>query len=390
MPHLRATFAIIALALFTANVVAGDRPRAREAGVPFDGGIGALNAITDVPGVEVGQVTLIEGTGALVPGKGPVRTGVTAIFPKGKAYPGLVHAGTFVANGTGEMTGRALIDEIGEFSGPVVLTGSGSVGLARDAVQAWYARKTGGDPESTFLYTLPVVAETFDGSLNDTFGQHVKREHVFAALDAARSGPVAEGSVGGGTGMVTHGYKAGIGTSSRRVSLGGATYTVGVLVQANYGSRDQLTIAGVPVGRLLSARAEPPKVKEGSIIVVVATDAPLLPHQLRRMALRATHGMARVGGMSGTTSGDIFLAFSTVRPDETPDQLQQMKFIDSFSLNPILAATVLATEEAIVNSLFAATSMRGINDRLVEGLPIDQVLPLLEQAARLGPASSSR
>jgi L-aminopeptidase/D-esterase-like protein len=213
MDHLRAATAILALALFTAHADAGDRPRAREAGVPFAGETGALNAITDVPGVEVGQVTLIEGAGALVPGHGPVRTGVTAIFPKGKAYPGLVHAGTFVANGTGEMTGRALIDEIGEFSGPVVLTGSGSVGLARDSVQAWYAQKTGGDPESTFLYTLPVVAETFDGGLNDTFGQHVKREHVFAALDVARPGPVAEGSVGGGTGMVTHGFKAGIGTS---------------------------------------------------------------------------------------------------------------------------------------------------------------------------------
>jgi L-aminopeptidase/D-esterase-like protein len=383
-----ATAILLALALFGAEVTAADRPRAREAGVPFDGETGPLNAITDVPGVEVGQVTLIEGEGKLVPGRGPVRTGVTAVFPKGKAYPGFVYAGTFVANGTGEMTGRALIDELGEFSGPVVLTGSGSVGLARDAVQAWYARKTGGDPDSTFLYTLPVVAETFDGGLNDTFGQHVKRQHVFEALESAGPGPVAEGSVGGGTGMVTHGYKAGIGTSSREVKVGGATYTVGVLVQANYGGRDQLTIAGVPVGRLLAQRAEPPKAKEGSIIVIVATDAPLLPHQLRRLALRATHGMARVGGMSGTTSGDIFLAFSTVRPLETPDALQQMSFIDSFSLNPLLAATVLATEESIVNSLFAATSMRGINDRLVEGLPVREVLPLLGKAGRLQRATS--
>jgi D-aminopeptidase len=384
-PPRAATAIFLALVLFTAHAVAVDRPRAREAGVPFEGETGPLNAITDVPGVEVGQVTLIEGAGALVPGKGPVRTGVTAVFPKGKAYPGLVYAGTFVANGTGEMTGRALIDEIGEFSGPVVLTGSGSVGLARDAVQAWYARKTGGDPESTFLYTLPVVAETFDGGLNDTFGQHVTRDHVFAALDTAVPGPVAEGSVGGGTGMVTHGYKAGIGTSSRRVKVGGAMYTVGTLVQANYGGRDQLTIAGVPVGRMLAQLAEPRRAKEGSIIVVVATDAPLLPHQLRRLALRATHGMARVGGMSGTTSGDIFLAFCTVRPEETPDALQQMKFVDSFTLNPLLAATVLATEEAIVNSLFAATNMRGIDDRLVEGLPVDEVLRLLEKAGRLQP-----
>lgn len=385
-----ATAMFLALTLFAAQAVATDRPRARDAGVPFEGETGPLNAVTDVPGVEVGQVTLIEGAGALVPGKGPVRTGVTVLFPKGKSYPGLVHAGTFVANGTGEMTGRALIDEVGEFSGPVVLTGSGSVGLARDAVQAWYAQKTGGDPESTFLYTLPVVAETFDGGLNDTFGQHVTREHVFAALEAASTGPVAEGSVGGGTGMVTHGYKAGIGTSSRRVSMGAASYTVGVLVQSNYGGRDQLTIAGVPVGRLLTQRAEPPRAKEGSIIVVVATDAPLLPHQLRRMALRATHGMARVGGMSGTTSGDIFLAFSTVRPDATPDGLQQIKYVDSFALNPLLAATVLATEEAIVNSLFAATSMQGINDRRVEGLPVQDVLALLGKAGRLQPRQLGR
>jgi len=333
--------------------------------------------------VEVGQVTLISGEGARVPGQGPVRTGVTAIFPKTKSYPGLVYAGTFVANGTGEMTGRALIDEVGEFSGPVVLTGSGSVGVARDAVQAWYAKKTGGDPEATFLYTLPVVAETFDGSLNDVFGQHVTAAHVFQALDSATSGPVEEGSVGGGTGMVAHGFKAGIGTSSRRVTVQGTTYTVGVLVQANHGGRDQLTIAGVPVGKRLAASAETPKAKEGSIIVVVATDAPLLPHQLRRIALRATHGMARVGGMSGTTSGDIFLAFSTVRPVASTGGLLRMEYLDSFALNPLFSATVLATEEAIVNALFAGRTMAGINGHVVEGLPVDKVLVLLRDAGQL-------
>jgi L-aminopeptidase/D-esterase-like protein len=298
----------------------GAAPRAREAGVPFEGDPGPLDAITDVAGVEVGQVTLVSGDGPLIVGKGPIRTGVTAIFPKGRAYPGFVYGGTFVANGTGEMTGRALIDELGEFTGPIVLTGSGSVGVAHDTVQSWYARHTGGDPEETFAYTLPIVAETFDGQLNDTFGQHVKPEDVFQALDNARGGPVEEGSVGGGTGMVAFGFKAGIGSASRLVSLAGKTYAVGVLVQANFGGRDQLIIAGVPVGRrlVISPPAAAPK-KEGSIIIVVATDAPLLPNQLRRVALRATHGPARVGGMSGTTSGDIFVAFSTVRPEKAED-----------------------------------------------------------------------
>jgi D-aminopeptidase len=282
------------------------------------------------------------------------------------------------------MTGRALIDEIGEFSGPVALTGSGSVGVVRDAVQAWYARQTGGDPERTFLYTLPVVAETFDGRLNDTFGQHVKAEQVFRTLDAARAGPVDEGSVGGGTGMVAYGFKAGIGTASRRVALGAHTYMVGVLVQANFGARDQLLIAGVPVGRELTAEAaNSTPAKEGSIIVVIATDAPLLPNQLRRLALRATHGVARVGGMSGTTSGDLFLAFSTVRPDKLDDVVLQARYIDSFALNPLLAATVLATEEAIVNSLFAGRTMRGINGHVAEGLPIERVLALLRAAGRI-------
>jgi len=376
---------LLCLVLATAAVAtAAAGPRARDAGVPFDGDPGPLDAITDVAGVEVGQVTLISGDGALVVGKGPVRTGVTAIFPKGKAYPGFVYGGTFVANGTGEMTGRALIDELGEFTGPIVLTGSGSVGVARDAVQAWYAKHTGGDPEETFPYTLPVVAETFDGQLNDTFGQHVRPEHVFQALDGARTGAVEEGSVGGGTGMVAHGFKAGIGTASRRVKVAGQMYTVGVLVQANYGGRDQLTIAGVQVGRALAAPpVTPPPVKEGSIIIVVATDAPLLPHQLRRLALRATHGMARVGGMSGTTSGDIFIAFTTARPEKADGAVLQARYVDSLALNPLLAGTVLATEEAIVNSLFAGRTMKGINSAVVEGLPVERVRSILRGAGRL-------
>jgi L-aminopeptidase/D-esterase-like protein len=375
-----------ALSLATASVAG---VRARDAGVPFEGRPGPLNAITDVAGVEVGQVTLIEGEGALHVGSGPTRTGLTAIFPKGRGYMGFVSAGTFVANGMGEMTGRALIDEIGEFTGPVVLTGTGSVGIAHDTVQAWYARKTGGDPEGTFIFALPVVAETFDGRLNDTFGQHLTPEHVAKALDTAQGGPVEEGGVGGGTGMVAYGFKGGIGTASQQVAMAGHIYTLGVLVQANYGARDQLTIAGVPVGRQLAAPAgaippaSAPAKKEGSIIVVIATDAPLLPAQLRRLALRATHGVARVGGLSGTTSGDMFVAFSTARPQKVDEVVLQTQYIDSFALNPLLAAAAFGTEEAIVNALFAGRTMRGINGTVVEGLPVDAVRSLLRAAGRL-------
>lgn len=375
----------MAASLATASI-AGER--ARQAGVPFEGRPGPLDAITDVAGVEVGQVTLIEGDGPLHVGKGPIRTGLTAIFPKGKEYMGFVSAGTFVANGTGEMTGRALIDEIGEFSGPIVLTGTGSVGIAHDTVQAWYARKTGGTPESTFIFALPVVAETFDGRLNDTFGQHLSAADIVKALDSAQGGPVEEGGVGGGTGMVAYGFKGGIGTSSRQVVVAGHTYRLGVLVQANYGARDQLIIAGIPVGRRLPAPAAAtspaaPAKKEGSIIVVIATDAPLLPQELRRLALRATHGVARVGGLSGTTSGDMFVAFSTARPDKIDQVVLQTRYIDSFALNPLLAAAAFGTEEAIVNALFAGRTMRGINGTVIEGLPVDSVLSLLRAAGRL-------
>jgi len=249
---------------------------------------------------------------------------------------------------------------------------------------------------------LPVVAETFDGRLNDTFGQHVKPEHVIRALDGARGGAVEEGSVGGGTGMVAFGFKAGIGTSSRRLVIGGRTYTVGVLVQANFGAHDQLIIAGVPIGRQLTSTsptsapaadsaasplaidsASTAPAKEGSIVVIVATDAPLLPSQMRRVALRATHGMARVGGMSGATSGDLFLAFTTARPEKLDEALVQTRYIDSFALNPLFSSTVFATEEAIVNSLFAGRTMRGINGHEVEGLPVERVRSLLRASGRL-------
>jgi L-aminopeptidase/D-esterase-like protein len=358
-------------------------PRARDLGVPFPGRPGACNAITDVAGVEVGHHTLIAGDGKLVVGQGPVRTGVTAIFPRGRQGAGFVQAGAFVANGTGELTGRGLVEELGVFSGPVMLTGTGSIGLVRDSVIAWYRKQLDGDAERLYLHVLPVVGETYDGFLNDTFGQHLRQEHVFAALESARGGPVEEGSVGGGTGMMSFAFKSGIGTASRVLpaELGG--YTVGVLVQANFGGRRQLVIAGVPIGTEITDQMPVRgRVKDGSIIAVIATDAPLLPHQLRRMALRATHGMARTGGMSGTTSGDIFLAFSTVVPQAAGPGHLTAKFVDSLEMNPLLEAAVLATEEAIVNSLVVNTGMTGADGNSVAALPHDRLRALLAQYGR--------
>jgi D-aminopeptidase len=359
-------------------------PRARDLGVPFAGMPGACNAITDVAGVEVGHHTLIQGDGELVVGKGPVRTGVTAIFPAGRGDEGFVQAGVFVANGTGELTGRALIEELGLFSGPVMLTGTGSVGIVRDSVLAWYRQRLGGDPARLFPHILPVVGETYDGFLNDSFGQHIRAEHVFAALDGARGGRVGEGSVGGGTGMMAFAFKGGIGTASRKLpqDLGG--YTVGVLVQSNFGGRSQLTIAGVPVGAEITDHMPTRgRAKDGSIIAVIATDAPLLPHQLRRLALRATHGMARTGGMSGTTSGDIFLAFSTVKPQGAEPGHLSTRFVDSLEMNPLFEAAVLATEEAIINSLVTNSSMTGADGNAVPALPHERLRALLQKYSRL-------
>src|SRR5687768_12918063 len=301
---------LAALALIaTLAALPQPKPRARDLGVPFEGVPGSLNAITDVAGVEVGVVTLIEGDGALVVGKGPVRTGVTAILPRGKRSNDPVMAGWFSMNGNGEMTGTTWIRESGFLEGPVMITNTHSVGTVRDASIAWSV-KNGLTHQP---WSLPVVAETWDGALSDINGFHVKPEHVFQALDGAKTGPVAEGSVGGGTGMICYQFKCGTGTASRRVGAQPGGYTVGVLVQANHGSRSELRIAGVPVGAELSMRpaggGEPPEM--GSIIIVVATDAPLLPHQLERLARRATMGLARTGATSGNGSGDIFLAFST-------------------------------------------------------------------------------
>lgn len=349
---------------------AADRPRARDLGVPFFGTPGPLNAITDVAGVEVGFATLVEGDGALAVGKGPVRTGVTAILPRGRKSPGSVFGAYAVGNGNGEMTGTIWVEESGLVTTPVLITNTHSVGVVRDAVVDWLVRK--GATEE--LWGLPIVAETWDGYLNDLNGFHVKPEHAFAALDGAKAGPVAEGNVGGGTGMHSFEFKGGTGTSSRRVRVRGVgDFTVGVLVQSNFGRRWQLQVAGVPVGREWPEdapfTAESGRPNElGSIIVVVATDAPLLPTQLKRIAARSAMGIARTGGTAGNGSGDIFLAFSTANAAAASADrgLQDLKFLPNDQLDGFFEATVLAVEEAIVNAMVAAETMTGIDgNRLV-------------------------
>ena len=358
------------------------KPRARDLGIPFDGIPGRLNAITDVAGVEVGQVTLISGDGKLVVGKGPVRTGVTAVIPRGRESKDQVFGAWFTLNGNGEMTGTTWVEESGFLEGPIMITNTHSVGTVRDAVIAWQMKKQG----ATFQpWSLPIVAETWDGWLNDINGFHVKPEHVAQSLDQARSGPVEEGSTGGGTGMIVHGFKGGTGTSSRTFDAGGSRYTVGVLVQANYGSRESLTIAGVPVGREL--RDLTPKLGQadtGSIIVVVATDAPLLPHQLKRVVKRAALGIAKNGGIGGNSSGDIFIAFSTANPNAATDvELASLKMLSNNQINPVFAATVNATEEAIINAMVAAETMTGVNGNTVYALPHDRLKQVMKKYNRL-------
>ena len=365
---------------------AGDR--ARDLGIPFDGRTGELNAITDVAGVTVGHVTLIEGEGPLKTGSGPVRTGVTAILPRGKSYDP-VFAGWYALNGNGEMTGTTWVEESGFLEGPIMITNTHSVGVVRDAVVAWQYQNKLFDPlpdEPDIFWALPVVAETYDGWLNDINGFHVTREHAFEALDSATSGSVAEGGVGGGTGMICHEFKGGIGTASRRLGedLGG--HTVGVLVQANYGVRDTLTIAGVPVGKEItdlmpSAGARTEDV--GSIIVVVATDAPLLPHQLKRIARRVPMGLARVGSYASDSSGDIFIAFSTANPGAAARTGgHSVHMMPNSQLSPLFRATVEATEEAVVNALVAGQTMTGINGNTVYGLPHDRLRALMKKYGR--------
>jgi L-aminopeptidase/D-esterase-like protein len=367
--------------------------RARDLGVPFDGTPGPLNAITDVGGVEVGHTTLISGDGDRVVGQGPVRTGVTAVWPRGNDTPDPVFAAWFSLNGDGEMTGTTWVEDSGILEGPVMITNTLSVGIVHHAVVRWGVSRSrdftgGGYPP--WLASLPVVAETWDGTLNDIMGQHVTEEHALAAMDGAHDGPVEEGSVGGGTGMICHGFKGGIGTASRRVEILGETYTLGALVQCNYGSRQSLRIAGVPVGREivdLMPVPDAPDEDAGSIIVVVATDAPIMPHQLKRVARRISLGLARNGSTSGNGSGDIFVAFSTANRSATSaSDLSTVTLLPNGRLNALFTATVEATEEAIINAMVAAETMTGGNGVTIHALPHDRLREALRKYNRLSDA----
>ena len=382
----------LAVSLGSPDLVAQTKPRARDLGIPFDGTPGPHNAITDIAGIEVGVTTLISGDGALKVGVGPVRTGVTAILPRGKASKDQVFAGWFSMNGNGEMTGTTWIEEAGFLEGPILITNTHSVGVVRDASIKWSVERR----QNAQAWLLPVVAETYDGYLNDINGFHVKPEHVVAALDGAKSGPVPEGNVGGGTAMQCYGFKCGTGTSSRKVETRFGGYTVGVLVQANHGARDQLRVAGAPVGkeipRLASARADDPALRVdalgelGSIIIVVGTDAPLLPHQLKRLARRAALGLARTGSVSSNGSGDIFIAFSTANANAaSAPETAQVSMMSNARIGAIFEATVQATEEAIINALVAAEPMTGVDGHRAEAISHDALRQALRKYGRLTP-----
>jgi D-aminopeptidase len=377
------------LILFLPFAVLAQKQRARDIGIPFNGNTGKFNAITDVKGVEVGYSTLISGQGKNVRGKGPVRTGVTAILPRGRNN-NPVFANWYSLNGNGEMTGTTWITESGFLEGPIMITNTNSVGVVRDAVLKWYV-KTGWYKED-YWYTYPVVAETYDGDMNDIYGFHVKEENAFEALNSAKSGTLQEGNVGGGTGMMCLGFKGGTGTASRVVKVKDSTYTVGVLVQSNFGSKRHLTIAGVPIGKELKDTLNyeiksPPDYREeggGSIIVVVATDAPLLPHQLKRIATRVSIGIGIVGGMGGNGSGDIFIAFSTANPSAFQrENFAKVNQLPNDLINPLFEATVQAVEEAIINAMVAAETMEGINGNKAYGLPHQLVIDILKKYKRI-------
>ena len=380
------------------------KPRAHQLGLPIGGTAGALDAITDVAGVEVGHTTLILGNGRRVAGKGPVRTGVTVVHPRGKANPDPVFASWFTLNGNGEMTGTTWVQESGLLEGPVAITNTHSVGVVRDAIIRWEV----GLKNALQPWWLPVVAETYDGTLNDINGFHVTTAHVLAALDGATGGLPLEGNVGGGTGMVCHGFKGGIGTASRKLAEAQGGYTVGVLVQCNYGIRRDLRIAGVPVGEeipdltpCVAGDGAPPagstrprcgtpaaprdEQEQGSIIVVVATDAPLLPHQLKRVATRVSLGIGRQGGFGGNGSGDIFIAFSTANPRawHNDGPVTEVKMVPNDRISPIFQATTQATEAAITNALLAAETMTGADDVRVYAMPVDRMLAAMKKYGRL-------
>ena len=364
----------------TASAQPAAKPRARDLGVPFDGTPGPLNAITDVKGIEIGVTTLIRGDGPLKQGEGPVRTGVTVILPRGKGSNDPVMAGWFSMNGNGEMTGTTWIEEAGFLEGPVFITNTHSVGVVRDAAIKWSVQHN----KLFQPWSLPVVAETWDGTLNDINGFHVTTEHVFSAIDSASSARVPEGNVGGGTGMICYEFKCGTGTASRVLSAQGGGYTVGVLVQANHGRRPELRIAGVPVGREFPLTARGPAAEElGSIIIVVATDAPLMPHQLKRLARRASLGLARTGATSGNSSGDIFIAFATANAGAAQSSdVAQVAMLSNARISALFSATVEATEEAIVNALVAAETMTGAGGRTVEALPHARLRDVLKKYGR--------
>jgi D-aminopeptidase len=378
---------LLPLLMMSTVAFAQSAPRARALGVPFDGTPGPLDAITDVKGVEVGDTTLIRGDGKLVVGRGPVRTGVTVIFPRGLGDADPVYAGWFSQNGNGEMTGTTWVEESGFLEGPIGITNTHSVGLVRDAVIAWSVQsgRLAQQP-----WSLPVVAETWDGYLNDINGFHVQQPDVFSALNSAKGGAVPEGNVGGGTGMVCYGFKGGDGTASRVLSTEAGGYTVGVLVQCNCGRRPQLTIAGVPVGKLIpgtghNATLEPEVMGDvGSIIIVVATDAPLLPTQLKRLARRATMGLARTGSSSGNSSGDIFLAFSSANHGAAKEPgPNSVLTVSNERISPLFQATVEATEEAIVNAMVAAQTMTGVDGHTIEALPHDKLTELMKRSPQV-------
>jgi D-aminopeptidase len=371
----------------------GQKPRARDLGIPFSGTTGPLNTITDVKGVEVGYSTIIRGKGENILGEGPVRTGVTAIFPRGrnsKFNP--VFANWYSLNGNGEMTGTTWITESGFLETPIMITNTNSVGVVRDAVLEWFVEYDWYKGEN-WWYTYPVVAETYDGFLNDIYGFHVKKEHVIEAIENASNGPVAEGNVGGGTGMMCLGFKGGTGTSSRQFKIADSTYTIGVLVQANFGAKFNFTVAGVPVGKelrdTLNYQMNHPPISgrqegDGSIIVVVATDAPLLPHQLKRIAQRVPIGIGLTGGRGANGSGDIFIAFSTA--NENAFNRNEMVLVENFpndQMNLLFQSTVEAVEEAIINSMIAAEDMDGINGNKAYALPHDLLIETLKKYNRL-------
>jgi len=382
MTTLKILHVLIACIVFAGSGFVEAKPRARDLGVPFDGTPGQFNSITDVKGVEVGHTTLISGSGKLKVGEGPVRTGVTAVLPRGKDSLDPVFGGWFSLNGNGEMTGTTWLEESGVLDGPIMITNTHSVGVVRDAVIAWRIGKAPADAEG-YSWSLPIVAETADDGLNDMNGFHVKPEHAFHALESAHGGATEEGSVGGGTGMVCNEFKGGIGTASRVLPARLGGYTVGVLVQCNYGRRSQLRIAGVPVGQEITDHTVRNE-DIGSIIIVVATDAPLIATQLKRLARRATLGLGRDGSFAGDGSGDIFIAFSTANPGAaTGNDVRDLKMLPNQRMNPIFLATVQATEEAIINAMVAAETMKGANDLEVIGLPHDRLRAVLRKYNRL-------